>query len=82
MPAQPVKVVLPQRELTRGEQALEVIKRDPRIVEGLRELFTERRENRRAALEQAQGEVAISLRGRCLELTTILMDLFPEDERR
>lgn len=58
------------------ERTLQKLRDDPVLYHALRDLFHERREQRRAQSEAASGEPGQVLRGRCQELTAILNEVF------
>lgn len=61
------------------EQALfRSIRENATLFRALKQAFVERREQRREQAENAQGESAVALRGKCQELTAILNELFKE----
>lgn len=61
------------------EQALfRAIRENATLFRALKQAFVERREQRREQAENAQGESAVALRGKCQELTAILNELFKE----
>lgn len=62
-----------------NQRTLARIKADPSVYAALREIFVQRREQRREQAEAATGEVAIRLSGAARELTTIINEFFPEE---
>jgi len=60
------------------ERVMQLVRQNPVLYRELRQMFVDRREVVRHALDLSSGEVAIVNRGRSLELTTIINDLFPE----
>lgn len=68
----------PDSPAAREQITLAQFRENQAAYRALRDLFWNRRESRRLQLEQASGEQAIALRGRCTELTTILLEYFEE----
>lgn len=62
-----------------NQRTLQRIKADPVVYKSIRAMFVQRREARREQLEAANGEVAVLLRGRSQELTSIINEFFPEE---
>jgi hypothetical protein len=61
------------------DQALfRALRENATLYKALRQAFVERREQRREQSENAQGESAVLLRGKCQELTAILNEIFKE----
>jgi hypothetical protein len=63
----------------RNERLLKRLREDKVTYAAIRHMFVERREQRRAQTEtMTVGNVDV-MRGRCQELTSILIELFPEE---
>lgn len=62
-----------------NQRALQRLKADPQFYGQLRSMFVQRRDTRREQAEAAMGEVAILMRGRTQELTSIINEFFPEE---
>jgi hypothetical protein len=75
---QPVIRLNPDSPAAKEQLAFAKLREDPHLYDAIRTVFVQRRESRRLALEQSDGEKAIALRGRCAELTEILREMFPE----
>jgi hypothetical protein len=57
------------------------LKENSNLYVALRDMLVQRREQRREQAENAQGELAVALRGRCQELTAIINEFFKEVTR-
>lgn len=60
------------------QRLVQRLRDDPVVYRALRALFIERREQRRTQAEAATGETGQVLRGRCVELSAILNEVFPD----
>jgi len=63
------------------ERLARALKENALLYNALRDAFLTRRELRREQSEASQGEMAVTLRGRCQELTAIINDFFKEVPR-